>query len=290
MTRSLGAALEYADQLGLAVLPVDPDRKRPLTPNGWKDASSDPEEVFQRREDYYWMGVAAATGSPSGVFVLDVDVGAGRDGMAALAALERRNAPLPITWRSQTPRGGRHLYFEQPADRDLRNHAGLRVPGFNPSGIDVRATGGIAILPPTVSSRGRYRWLDDPLATRLAAAPEWLLRLIGQPPRESTSPLGGVRFPGTDQLARYVASAVRSECDDVARTPRGARNTRLFQAAANLGEMVGANWLPREATERALMEAAVTCGLVAEGGVNAALATIASGLAKGVANPRRLRR
>lgn len=60
-------------------------------------------------------------------------------------------------------------------------------------------------------------------------------------------------------------------------------------ASANLGQLVGADLLPQAAAERALLQAAGECGLVSEDGTRAVLATIASGMKKGVANPREVR-
>ena len=72
-------------------------------------------------------------------------------------------------------------------------------------------------------------------------------------------------------------------------TPNTGRNLRLFQAGARLGEFVGAGLTPAELVAGVLENAAFECGLVAEDGRRAVLATIASGMASGAANPRVMR-
>ena len=84
---------------------------------------------------------------------------------------------------------------------------------------------------------------------------------------------------------------IDGECREVARTPANSgRNLRLFKAAANLGGFVGASLVPEPLIVDALEAAAGECGLIAEDGRRAVAATIASGLARGVANPREVRR
>ena len=84
-----------------------------------------------------------------GVFALDVDVKDGKPGFVALAALAACHGPLPQTWRSRTPSGGAHLFFVQPVDRRLANRVNLPVQAIRPSGLDVRSTGGLIVLPPS---------------------------------------------------------------------------------------------------------------------------------------------
>jgi putative DNA primase/helicase len=61
-------------------------------------------------------------------------------------------------------------------------------------------------------------------------------------------------------------------------------------ASANLGQLVGADLVVQSVAERALLHAATDCGLVKEDGTRAVLATIASGMKKGIAQPREVRR
>ena len=86
---------------------------------------------------------------------------------------------------------------------------------------------------------------------------------------------------------RYVGAAIDGEYAALAGMGRGSgRNVRLFQAAANLYGFVAADLLPEAIALDALERAASDCGLVAEDGLAAVRATIASGAARGLANPR----
>lgn len=263
-------ALNYAERLG----PVFP---RPVTGIGLDQATTDPAALTAMWRP--WANIALAC-DRAGVLVLDVDAKHGVDGFASLAALEAAHGPLPASWRASTPSGGAHLYFRHPP-RHIGNRTGFKA------GLDIKATRGSIILPPSRKPNGPYTWEREPWACPLADPPDWLLQIITPPapPERSFQP---IRAASQDRMARYVESAVNGECSAVATFQRGGRNLRLFQAAANLGELVGAGLLPSDLAADALEQAAEECGLVREDGRRAVFATIASGLKRGVANPRRI--
>jgi hypothetical protein len=274
------AALDYG-AVDLAVFPTGSDCRTPLCPHGCKDASTDPAEIARLWSAQPWANVSLATGSPSGVFAIDVDVKDGKDGLAALEGLQGRHGPLPETWLTLTPSGGRHVFFLQPVDRILRNR--VSVEG---SGLDVRSTGASVALPPSRKPSGVYSWLVDPLMVRAAVAPPWLLDFI-DPPAVARPAAPPLRFTSTDRTARYVAAAVDAESAELSSMkPGSGRNLRLFQAAANLGEFVGAGLLPQRLAEDAMEAAALACGLTQEDGSLAVRATIASGMRRGLEHPR----
>jgi hypothetical protein len=278
---TLAAAIHYA-RLGFAIFPVAGDCRTPLVKRGLYGAATTEAEVRRLWSSRPDGNVSCACG-PTGVLVLDVD-NKGADGLATLAELVRRWGKLPPTWRTRTPSGGLHIWFKAPAGR-VRNRVGF-LPG-----LDVRGAGASVCLPPSRKPAGAYAWEVKPYAAPLAALPEWLLTLMDPPPppRPQKPPLRLLAAPlGTK--ARYVAAAVERECAAVASTPADSgRNQRLFVAAARLGELVGADLLPADLAERALGAAANDCGLVHDDGLRAVAATIASGLARGVQNPREVR-
>jgi putative DNA primase/helicase len=278
----LQAALDYSQLLSFAVFPVGADCRQPLTEHGYKDASRDPDAVRRLWAGRERANMALATGHVSGVFVLDVDV-KGADGFKTLADLEATHGSLPLSWRSKTPSDGAHLYFRQP-ERALRNRVNFRP------GLDVRTDGGSVALPPSRKPHGGYSWLIDPLdGCELADAPEWLLDII-DPPQPPAQPYQPMKVTSTDRAARYVAAAVDRECGDLSRMgPNTGRNLKLFQAAANLGQLVGAGLLPQALAEGALERAATECGLWREDGAHAVRASISSGIRKGIARPREVR-
>jgi Bifunctional DNA primase/polymerase, N-terminal/Primase C terminal 1 (PriCT-1) len=155
---------------GLAIFPCLPRDKRPATPHGLKDATTDPIEIENWWHQNPNCNIAIATGAVSGVFVIDLD---GADAEAELRKLEQEHGDLPATVESITARG-RHLFFRCP-DKPIRNSAGKIAPG-----IDVRGDGGYVVAPPSVHPSGKsYAWSVDS-ATTFASAPVWLLEIIAE--------------------------------------------------------------------------------------------------------------
>jgi hypothetical protein len=164
----LKAALAYARR-GAPVFPCEPGGKRPLTYNGFWDASTDPRRVEAWWSRWPEANVGIPTGERSGLLVLDVDPGAG--GPESLAALERTGGPLPRTARTRTGGGGMHVFFRYPEGETVRNSAGRLGPG-----LDVRGEGGYVVVPPS-RTRSAYEWLDRaPLAQAT-----WLLACLSGP-------------------------------------------------------------------------------------------------------------
>ena len=142
--------------------------KHPCTPNGLKDASTDPAVLQRWWKQWPNANVGLVTGPTSGFWMLGPD---GPEGLADLKQLIADHGPLPATYRVRSGSGGEHRYFRWPADGmpvpNRKNHRGLK--------IDVRGCGdgpGYVVAPPSVNAKGQYRILDD---FEPAEAPEWLL-------------------------------------------------------------------------------------------------------------------
>ena len=135
------AVVRLAEEKGWFVFPCKPNKK-PFTKNGFKDASSDPEQVRKWWTQHPNALVGMPTGG-NGLFVLDVDVHKD-DGFASLAALEKTHGALPAGPYVDTPSSGRHYYFRAPLER---------IPGCSASkigpGLDIRGEGGYVIVPPS---------------------------------------------------------------------------------------------------------------------------------------------
>ena len=163
----LGAALAYARR-GVPVFPCEPGGKRPLTYNGFWDATTNQRRI----RDWWWRWPTANVGVPTGersdLLVLDVDARGG--GFESLAALERENGPLPKTARARTGGGGVHVFFRRPA--------GVKVPssaGRLGSGLDVRGEGGYVVVPRS-RTQSAYEWIDSSPPTEAT----WLLMRLDQ--------------------------------------------------------------------------------------------------------------
>ena len=196
------AAQHYALQ-GLAVFPLRPNDKRPLTKNGCKDATTDVLQVNTWWTRWPNANIGIATGRKSGgLVVIDVDIDddKGEDGGAYLRKYERQNGELPDTARSITGRGGMHILYR--TDKEVKNSANPNV------GIDIRGEGGYIVAPPSVHPNGNcYEWEYEP-DDGIATADDAVFRFI-----ESVKSSGGVKNAENinkggrnDAVYRYAAS------------------------------------------------------------------------------------
>jgi len=207
MPSMIGTALALARR-SLAVFPCKVADKVPATPHGCLDATVDPTVIRQWWKQEPDYNVAVATGTASAVFAIDVD---GLDAEVELRKLEADHGKLPATVEVITARG-RHLYFKMPGV-PIRNSAGKVTVG-----IDVRATGGYTLSPPSLHPSGkRYAWSVDSAAT-FADAPAWLLAKIAEPSGNSKQPAPASEWRG------LIADGV----------PEGARNSVLARITGYL--------------------------------------------------------
>ena len=165
-------ALWYAEQ-GFPVFPCQPGDKKPLTPHGFKDATTDPKQIRQWWTQRPDANIGIPTGTASGLMVIDIDPRHG--GEESWNAL-RAGRTIPKTFRQCTGGGGEHIFF--------RNPDGIRGGTLAP-GLDVKAEGGYVIGTPSLHPSGeRYSWVKDrsPEALlRPAPLPEWLLTRLKSP-------------------------------------------------------------------------------------------------------------
>ena len=136
---TLRQALAYARR-GWPVFPCQPGQKVPATPHGYRDATTDPEQItgwFSRHPD---CNLAIATGAP-GPDVLDIDVhGPAGNGYAALVRLHCAGLLEGAYGYVRTPSGGLHIYFTGTAQRS--GHLAAHH-------LDFRSAGGYVLAPPS---------------------------------------------------------------------------------------------------------------------------------------------
>src|SRR6516165_8411064 len=142
---ALDAALEYGRK-GLPVFPCSPLDKKPLTPHGFKDATTDEAQIRAWWVQWPNAMIGVPAGPASGIWVIDTDIDPVKkiDGEATLNQLITQRGALPLTLMTITPRGGKHRIFSWDANHDIRNSASRIGPG-----IDVRGDGGYVIWPPS---------------------------------------------------------------------------------------------------------------------------------------------
>ncbi len=147
--------------------------KHPLLHHGSKDATKDETAIRAWWEKWPKANVGIATGSVSGIWVLDVDSKSG--GHESLRELEATHGRLPYSPLVITGSDGQHYYFRFDPGNPVKNRQGL-VPG-----IDVRGEGGYVLAPPSIHKCGKnYKWEIDnrPTAVRPVPPPAWLLDAV----------------------------------------------------------------------------------------------------------------
>jgi hypothetical protein len=156
-----------------------------------------PEHWRRHPED----NIGIATGRPSGVDVLDVDVD--KDGLGTFRDLRQRYGEPEKTALVQTGSGGYHLFFD---------HVGAvaNSQGRLGAGLDVRGDGGYVVAPPSLHRSGRrYRWVRPPWDDCTPKPPpDWLAALMRPPPPRTVVPFLPDDVPPDEKLQRcrrYVA-------------------------------------------------------------------------------------
>ncbi len=152
-------------KLGWAVFPVQANGKKPLTKNGFKDATISAYTARKMWEAHPDANIGVATGLSSGIAVVDVDVKNGVRGRESLASIKGVSPTLTVT----TPSGGWHLYYLCP-EEGLRSKNGL-LPG-----IDIKADGGYVVGPGSTIGGKPYEWIDPEAS--ISAMPEAILALM----------------------------------------------------------------------------------------------------------------
>ena len=154
----LEEALAWAAN-GVPVFPCNTS-KRPMTPNGHLDASTDASQVRSMFEGVGDCYIGGRMGKESGLFALDFDLYKGEEPQDFMDNLLAQGM-LPQTRRHRTKSGGLHLLYQHDTE----------WPNLVPcSGVEIKGEGGYIILPPsegyTVEREG------------LAYAPDSLITLL----------------------------------------------------------------------------------------------------------------
>lgn len=180
-------ALRYM-RLGWPVFPCVVRGKEPLVKNGLSEASLNESTIRAWWTKWPRANIGIRTGDR--FFAFDVDLKDG--GEENYEYLINQHGRFPDTIQQITGTGGTHFLFAMP-DFALRNSIG-KNGGIAP-GIDIRATGGYIVAPPSIHPvTGRpYVWdgLKEIEEETIAAAPEWLLAKLGQIEARRNAPAAG---------------------------------------------------------------------------------------------------
>lgn len=132
----LKAALWYADQ-GFYLIPLKPRGKSPVTPNGYKNASKDPEQIKEWWRKYTNANIGLLTGKINDFIVFDID-----------GEYPEEFPKIPVTPTVKTYRGV-HYYLEYPK--------GISIPNkikFKGKDVDIKSDGGYIVAPPSIHPEG----------------------------------------------------------------------------------------------------------------------------------------
>ena len=140
----LECALKYAAR-GWHVFPIRQNCKKPLTATGFKDATTDAEQIKTWWANYPKANIGIALDA-SGLCVIDVDTHGDVNGFESLPQL----GELPETIIARTPSGGAHYVFNNDGDQ-LPRKVGLV------KGIDLLANGYFLVAPSAINGRP-YKW------------------------------------------------------------------------------------------------------------------------------------
>lgn len=194
------AALEYAE-LGYRVFPCVSDKNpSPLTSQGFKDASTDADQIrrWWRRYPNACIGIAT-----EGLLVVDIDAPPN----PWLSDQPELAVELLAAPTSLTPGGGRHHIFRRPEGKSWSCTVGRLAPH-----VDTRTDGGYIVVPPSVRPDGAYCWLEgcelECAADRLPEPPAWLVQRL-------------------DTLATTPSPALASYPGEANEIPSGQRNATL---------------------------------------------------------------
>ena len=177
-------------------------------PNGLKSAITDwaaVKKILAENPDGNW-GIAT-----EGLVVIDVD--AGRDGYETIIKLYAEQEDVPDTVLVRTGGMGAHIYYKAPPGVAIKNSVDRIGPG-----VDLRASGGLIVIPPSQHASGlEYRFEDGfaPGEVEIAELPGWLFEII-------------------QQAGHSAKSDAHAVSDHVTGIPEGKRNETLTRVAGVL--------------------------------------------------------
>ncbi len=251
-------------ELGFNVFPLEPRGKRPLTPNGCKDATRDNDVIHTWWTRWPDANIGVATGPGSNLYVIDID---GPDAETAWSSLAQTGDDDTLTVNTSR---GRHLYYR--CGDPLPNTASRIAVG-----IDTRGNGGYVVAPPSIHPSGAtYEFAAARLPRDI---PQWIRDLVT--PRANNTggdPTMVLGHPARDAYAKATLSRLY---DSVAKAEEGTRNDTLNRAAFSAGNLIAGGVLEEHDVEMTLHAAASAAGLT----TNEAQATIHSGVTSGMQHP-----
>lgn len=167
----LKAALDYVEK-EYKIFPCS--GKAPLTPNGFKDASSDPDQIRKWWKKWSNANIGVPCDHENGFWALDVDAKSG--GLESLENLEREHGKL-TTHKVLTGGGGYHFRYRYPQDAAI-------ITKRIGKGLEIRADGAYIIVPPSLHKSGKRYIASE--QDEVEDPPEWIVKLVSEPKGKRT--------------------------------------------------------------------------------------------------------
>ncbi len=144
----IDTALHYKHDLGLSVIPQK--FKKALIPWAeYQNRQPSDEEIKKWWGEKPDAGIAAVTGSVSGVIVIDCD---SQEAVDLMESLFPDNLTIPCV---ESPRGGRHYYLS--CSDKIKKQVGWKEK------VDLQAELSYIIMPPSIGeNRKSYKWIVEP--------------------------------------------------------------------------------------------------------------------------------
>ena len=189
------AAVKWAEK-GLYVFPICQQEKIPLPGSrGFLDATCDPSEVRKRFNGQgYNIGLHPGA---SGHVVVDTDSAEGEDHLRRLWGA----VPDTLSW---TTARGRHRLYKLPDGALVATHTAA-------PDLDLRSTGGYAVVPPSMHPSGVRYTFEDGTGKVARLTRKQTAAIAGKASKGETPLQENLRAPSTERLSEVVSTIANDE-------------------------------------------------------------------------------
>lgn len=250
---------------GWFIFPLRTNGKEPITPNGFKDASNDPQVIQEWIRKYPFANIGIAT-EASNLIVVDCDSSKGQtppapwnqpginDGVDVFltSIADSGNLFDFNTFTVWTPNGGIHYYFH---DGGVPIRSGANVSGL--WRVDIRSKGGYIVAPGSVLESGSY---EVEAIGSVAQMPIWMRALVS-PKKITTFTSTTTTITRYSKSNLYCENGIKREIHSLSQATIGSRNDSLNRASFNCGKLVGICPELREFVINALKRTSISIGL-----------------------------
>jgi phage/plasmid-associated DNA primase len=225
-----------------ALTPISKDKK-PYRKGWQKEKPVSHDFLIEEINKGTALGYGLRNGA-FGVTLVTVDV----DGLAGekeLQKLSKGNLPKTVEWTSGR-QGRRKLTYEIPDSVDASQLKTRKITTnvpcvddpTNKEGLELRFTGQ-DVLPPSVHpTTGAYYWINSPENTEIAEAPQWLIEVLSNKPKEAkkNSPTSfSVPVPVAIPIEKCLARITRQALNDGVIIGAGRNDTAVAIAKDLIG-------------------------------------------------------